>query len=145
MVKRHPHIVEILTATGLIAAPFVLPYLGFAPPTINRILVWGMFGLGFDNEEVFGGSGFNFHDDNTFLGTGHDRTINITAIGSGDILFFDHRSSLEVTSDTTSAGSAMAASRAMMASASPRPAPLLGVKKHWRLVWLLAHSSAHRV
>ena len=35
MVKRHPHIVEILTATGLIAAPFVLPYLGFAPPTIN--------------------------------------------------------------------------------------------------------------
>ena len=63
-----------------------------------------LFGLGFDNEEVFGGSGFNFYDDNTFLGTGHDRTINITAIGSGDILFFDHRSSLEVTSDTTSAG-----------------------------------------
>ena len=33
---------------GLIVAPFVLPHLGFSPTTINRILIWGLFGLGFD-------------------------------------------------------------------------------------------------
>ena len=68
MVKRHPHIVEILTATGLIAAPFVLPYLGFAPPTINRILVWGMFGLGFDI--LFGFTGLLSFGQSAFFGTG---------------------------------------------------------------------------
>ena len=48
MVRKHPILVEGLTAAGLIAAPFILPHLGFAPTTINRILVWGLFGLGFD-------------------------------------------------------------------------------------------------
>ena len=38
----------MLTAVGLIVAPFILPYLGFAPNTVNRILVWGLFGIGFD-------------------------------------------------------------------------------------------------
>ena len=40
------HRVEIFTALALIAAPFVLPYLGSAPNTVNRILVWGLFGIG---------------------------------------------------------------------------------------------------
>src|ERR1700710_919473 len=48
MLKQRPFLIEVLTAIGLIAAPFVLPYLGFAPNTVNRILVWGLFGLGFD-------------------------------------------------------------------------------------------------
>ena len=48
MLRQRPFLVEILTAVGLIAVPFVLPYLGFTPTTINRILVWGLFGLGFD-------------------------------------------------------------------------------------------------
>ena len=48
MLKQRPFLVEALTAVGLIAAPFVLPHLGFAPTTINRILIWGLFGLGFD-------------------------------------------------------------------------------------------------
>ena len=26
----------------------MLPHLGFAPNTVNRILVWGLFGIGFD-------------------------------------------------------------------------------------------------
>ena len=47
-VEERPLLVEALTALGLIAAPFVLPYLGFAPNTVNRILVWGLFGIGFD-------------------------------------------------------------------------------------------------
>ena len=36
--QQRPFLVEALTAAGLIAAPFVLPYLGFTPTTINRIL-----------------------------------------------------------------------------------------------------------
>ena len=48
MLKQRPFLIEALTAAGLIAAPFLLPLLGFAPNTVNRILVWGLFGLGFD-------------------------------------------------------------------------------------------------
>jgi ABC-type branched-subunit amino acid transport system permease subunit len=48
MLKQRFFIIEALTAAGLMAAPFVLPYLGFSPTTINRILVWGLFGIGFD-------------------------------------------------------------------------------------------------
>ena len=48
MLKQRPFLIETLTAIGLIAAPFVLPHLGFAPNTVNRILVWGLFGIGFD-------------------------------------------------------------------------------------------------
>ena len=47
--RRHvPLLIEGLTALGLLAAPFVLPHLGFAPDTVNQILVWGLFGIGFD-------------------------------------------------------------------------------------------------
>src|SRR6185436_15000301 len=60
--------VEILTAVGLIAVPFVLPYLGFTPTTINRILVWGLFGLGFDI--LFGFTGLLSFGQSAFFGTG---------------------------------------------------------------------------
>src|SRR3569833_3202159 len=42
------YLIELCTASGLIIAPFILPHLGFAPNTVNRILVWGLFGIGFD-------------------------------------------------------------------------------------------------
>jgi branched-chain amino acid transport system permease protein len=58
----------VLTAAALIAAPFVLPYLGFTPTTINRILVWGMFGLGFDI--LFGFTGLLSFGQSAFFGTG---------------------------------------------------------------------------
>ena len=48
MIRRVPFAIEILTGVGLIIVPFVLPHLGFAPNTVNRILVWGLFGIGFD-------------------------------------------------------------------------------------------------
>ncbi len=48
MLKARPFLVEALTAIGLLIAPFILPHLGFAPNTVNRILVWGLFGIGFD-------------------------------------------------------------------------------------------------
>src|SRR5436190_9593683 len=68
MLRQRPFLVEILTAAGLIAAPFVLPYLGFTPTTINRILVWGMFGLGFDI--LFGFTGLLSFGQSAFFGTG---------------------------------------------------------------------------
>ncbi len=60
--------VEVLTAIGLIIAPFVLPHLGFAPNTVNRILVWGLFGLGFDI--LFGYTGLLSFGQSAFYGTG---------------------------------------------------------------------------
>ena len=60
--------IELLTALGLIAAPFILPYLGFTPTTINRILVWGLFGIGFDI--LFGFTGLLSFGQSAFFGTG---------------------------------------------------------------------------
>jgi branched-chain amino acid transport system permease protein len=68
MVKQRPIIVEALTAAGLIAAPFVLPYLGFSPTTMSRILVWGLFGIGFDI--LFGFTGLLSFGQSAFYGTG---------------------------------------------------------------------------
>ena len=68
MLKRHPFLIEALTAAGLIAAPFVLPYLGFTPTTVNRILVWGLFGIGFDI--LFGFTGLLSFGQSAFYGTG---------------------------------------------------------------------------
>jgi branched-chain amino acid transport system permease protein len=68
MFKRRPLLVETLTAVGLIAAPFVLPHIGFAPNTINRILVWGLFGIGFDI--LFGYTGLLSFGQSAFYGTG---------------------------------------------------------------------------
>src|SRR5579885_3124176 len=68
MLRQRPLIVETLTAAALIAAPFVLPYLGFTPPTINRILVWELFGIGFDI--LFGFTGLLSFGQSAFFGTG---------------------------------------------------------------------------
>src|SRR5215468_832510 len=65
--QRH-FLIEILTGAGLIVAPFVLPYLGFTPTTINRILVWGIFGIGFDI--LFGFTGLLSFGQSAFFGTG---------------------------------------------------------------------------
>jgi branched-chain amino acid transport system permease protein len=68
MVRKRPLLVEAITAAGLIAAPFVLPYLGFSPATVNRILVWGLFGIGFDI--LFGFTGLLSFGQSAFFGTG---------------------------------------------------------------------------
>src|SRR3954467_11867643 len=68
MLKQRPFLIEILTAVGLIVAPFVLPHLGFAPNTVNRILVWGLFGIGFDI--LFGFTGLLSFGQSAFYGTG---------------------------------------------------------------------------
>jgi branched-chain amino acid transport system ATP-binding protein/branched-chain amino acid transport system permease protein len=68
MLKQRPFLIEALTAIGLLIAPFVLPHLGFAPNTVNRILVWGLFGLGFDI--LFGFTGLLSFGQSAFYGTG---------------------------------------------------------------------------
>ncbi len=68
MLKQRPFLVEALTAAGLIVAPFILPSLGFSPGTINRILIWGLFGLGFDI--LFGFTGLLSFGQSAFFGTG---------------------------------------------------------------------------
>src|SRR5262245_26713910 len=68
MFRQRAFLVEILTAAGLIAVPFVLPHLGFTPTTINRILVWGLFGIGFDI--LFGFTGLLSFGQSAFFGTG---------------------------------------------------------------------------
>ena len=68
MFRRRPLLVEGLLALGLIAAPFVLPYLGFAPGTVSQILIWGLFGIGFDI--LFGYTGLLSFGQSALYGTG---------------------------------------------------------------------------
>src|SRR5215471_18488062 len=68
MLKQNPILIEALTAIGLILVPFVLPHLGFSPTTINRILIWGIFGIGFDI--LFGVTGLLSFGQSAFFGTG---------------------------------------------------------------------------
>src|ERR1700691_4160659 len=65
---QRPFLLEALTAIGLIAAPFILPYLDFTPTTMSRILVWGLFGIGFD--VLFGFTGLLSFGQSAFYGTG---------------------------------------------------------------------------
>jgi len=66
--RRAPFLLEIIIGACLIAAPFVLPYLGAAPNTVNRILVWGLFGIGFDI--LFGYTGLLSFGQSALYGTG---------------------------------------------------------------------------
>jgi branched-chain amino acid transport system permease protein len=61
-------VVETLTALALIAAPFILPLFDAAPNTVNRILVWGLFGIGFDI--LFGYTGLLSFGQSALYGTG---------------------------------------------------------------------------
>jgi branched-chain amino acid transport system permease protein len=68
MNRQRRFLLEALAALCLIAAPFVLPVLGAAPNTVNRVLVWGLFGLGFDI--LFGYTGLLSFGQSAFYGTG---------------------------------------------------------------------------
>ncbi len=65
---RRPLLVESVLALALIAAPFVLPLFDAAPNTVNRILVWGLFGVGFDI--LFGYTGLLSFGQSALYGTG---------------------------------------------------------------------------
>ncbi len=68
MFSKRPVLVEIVTAAVLVAVPFALPHLDAAPNTVNRILVWGLFGIGFDI--LFGYTGLLSFGQSAFYGTG---------------------------------------------------------------------------
>ena len=65
---RRYGLAEVLTGIALIVAPFVLPSLGFATDTMNRVLVLGLFGIGFDL--LFGYTGQLSFGQSAFFGTG---------------------------------------------------------------------------
>jgi len=62
------HVPELVVGLGLLAAPFVLPHLGLGADLITRILIWGLFGLGFDL--LFGYTGLLSFGQAAFYGTG---------------------------------------------------------------------------
>ncbi|MFZ2007643.1 MAG: branched-chain amino acid ABC transporter ATP-binding protein/permease [Stellaceae bacterium] len=68
MLRGRPLVVEALTALGLLLTPFILPHLGFAPGTINQILIWGLFGIGYDI--LFGYTGLLSFGQAAFFGAG---------------------------------------------------------------------------
>ena len=68
MFMKRRYLIEMLTAICLIAVPFVLPHMDAAPNTVNRILVWGLFGIGFDI--LFGYTGLLSFGQSAFYGTG---------------------------------------------------------------------------
>jgi len=68
MMRQRPFVAEALTLLALIAAPFVLPMLGFSPTTITRILIFGLVGIGFDL--LFGYTGLLSFGQSAFFGTG---------------------------------------------------------------------------
>ena len=59
---------DLFTAIGLAVAPYILPYLGFSPDTASRIVMWGLFGIGFDI--LFGYTGLLSFGQSAFFGTG---------------------------------------------------------------------------
>lgn len=64
----HRHYPELLVGICLLAAPFVLPHLGMSADLLTRILIWGLFGLGFDL--LFGYTGLLSFGQSAFYGTG---------------------------------------------------------------------------
>src|SRR3569623_2949801 len=85
MLRLRPLLVELLTAIGLIAAPCILEPLGAAPDTVNRILVWGLFGIGFDL--LFGFTGLLSFGQSAFFGTGGMvAAYLLTRMGFGNVI-----------------------------------------------------------
>ncbi|HVY19277.1 MAG TPA: branched-chain amino acid ABC transporter ATP-binding protein/permease [Bauldia sp.] len=66
--RVHGRLTEIVLALVLIVAPFVLPAIGGTSDTLSRILIWGLFGLGFDL--IFGYTGLLSFGQSAFYGTG---------------------------------------------------------------------------
>src|SRR5262245_43126132 len=58
----------VIPLIALVVAPFILPSFGFVPDTMSRILVLGLFGIGFDL--LFGYTGLLSFGQSAFFGTG---------------------------------------------------------------------------
>lgn len=80
----HRHWPELAVAIGLIVAPFILPYIGISGDLMTRILIWGLFGLGFDL--LFGYTGLLSFGQAAFFGTGGFVTAYLLTTGSVTML-----------------------------------------------------------
>ena len=77
VVRRH--LPELFVLLGLIVGPFVLPYIGISGDLMTRILIWGLFGLGFDL--LFGYTGLLSFGQAAFYGTGGFVTAYLLTTG----------------------------------------------------------------
>jgi branched-chain amino acid transport system permease protein len=70
MTRRFPSglVGLVLLAAILVIAPFVLPAVGANTDMLSRILIWGLFGIGFDL--IFGYTGLLSFGQSAFYGTG---------------------------------------------------------------------------
>ncbi|MEP7239267.1 MAG: branched-chain amino acid ABC transporter ATP-binding protein/permease [Devosia sp.] len=66
--RRFRYLAELVLALVLVVAPFTLPYIGGNSDTLSRILIWGLFGLGFDL--IFGFTGLLSFGQAAFYGSG---------------------------------------------------------------------------
>src|SRR3546814_754438 len=70
---------ELIVGICLLAAPFVLPHIGMSADLLTRILIWGLFGLGFDL--LFGYTGLLSFGQAAFYGTGGFVTAYLLTAG----------------------------------------------------------------
>ncbi len=75
---------ELLVLAALLVAPFLLPYIGFSPELMTRILIWGLFGIGFDL--LFGYTGLLSFGQAAFYGSGGFVTAYLLTNGTTNIL-----------------------------------------------------------
>ncbi|MEO6985638.1 MAG: branched-chain amino acid ABC transporter ATP-binding protein/permease [Paralcaligenes sp.] len=75
---------ELVVGICLIIAPFVLPSIGIGADLLTRILIWGLFGLGFDL--LFGYTGLLSFGQAAFYGTGGFVTAYLLTGGAVPIL-----------------------------------------------------------
>jgi branched-chain amino acid transport system permease protein len=71
---------ELAVLVMLVAAPVVLPYLGFSADLLTRVLNWGLIGLGFDI--LFGLTGLLSFGQAAFYGTGGFVTAYLLVSGA---------------------------------------------------------------
>lgn len=76
---RRRYKVEFYLGLVLIMAPFIAPFVGAGPDLLGRVLIWGLFGLGFDL--LFGYTGLLSFGQAAFYGTGSFITAYLLTTG----------------------------------------------------------------
>lgn len=76
---RRRYKVEFYLGIVLIMAPFIAPLFGAGPDLLGRVLIWGLFGLGFDL--LFGYTGLLSFGQAAFYGTGSFVTAYLLTTG----------------------------------------------------------------
>ena len=75
-----------IAALVLVVAPAVAPMIGAGPDLLSRVLIWGLFGLGFDL--LFGYTGLLSFGQAAFYGTGSFITAYLLTAGIIDNMLF---------------------------------------------------------